>query len=381
MPLFHIVYAMYFPNALYKVEFYFSTQNLSTDKHMFFEVDGPNNRPVSIKHLHTFKRMRRFQPYSAIVAALRDSDQLVVVDEGDFAGAGKEAVQRKEPIAIPEYDRDEKQKPSTQVLFDRLFHRSRNSLDASIYVKGFGDEDAAGQIALENFFKPYGAVMVRKRRDEDDKWKGSVFVEFDGEESQQQFLALDPKPKFNDNELTILSKKEYSEMKCKEKGITPAWERKAGAGEGTRGQYHHDRRSGRGGRGRGRYNDRSGRYNDRSGRRDRDRSRSRSRSPYERRRRYRSESRSSEGSGDSRDWNNRRDKFQKSREFKDERRGKKHYDSDNKWGIKKDRDGVPIVQDTRGQPDESPKSNKRKGEDIERDETSKKSKVEIKEDA
>ena len=74
-----------------QVEFYFSTHNLVTDEHLFKELDGPNNRPVSIKHIADFKRMRRFQPYSAIVAALRESKDLVVVDDGEFSGQGNEA--------------------------------------------------------------------------------------------------------------------------------------------------------------------------------------------------------------------------------------------------------------------------------------------------
>ena len=69
---------------------------------MFKELDGPNNRPVSIKHIADFKRMRRFQPYSAIVNALRESKDLVVVDDGDYSGPGKEAVKRKERDAIGE---------------------------------------------------------------------------------------------------------------------------------------------------------------------------------------------------------------------------------------------------------------------------------------
>lgn len=364
------------------MEFYFSVQNLSSDKHMFLELDGANNRPVSIKHLHSFKRMKRFQPYSAIITALRDSETLVVVDDGKYSGPGNEGVKRKEAISVPKYDGDEKRTPTAEELFERMFRRSRNSLDASIYVKGFGDEDAAGQIVLEKFFRPYGAVMVRKRRDDNDKWKGSVFVEFENPEAQQQFLALDPKPKFNDNELTIMSKKEYSEMKCKEKGITPAWERQSGYGENTRRHNGpgNDRRGGgrgrggrgsHGGRGRGR-----GGYNDRSGRRDRDRSRSRS----PRRRRDRSGSRESV---DSRDWNGRRDKFQKSRGHKHDRndtKDEKPADPNNKWGIVKDENGVPVIRDTREKP-ASPDSKKRKAGGNERDDSPKKNKIEIKEDA
>ena len=326
-----------------QVEFYFSTHNLVTDEHLFKELDGPQNRPVSIKHIADFKRMRRFQPYSAIVAALRESKDLVVVDDGEFAGQGNEAVKRTEPIAVPARDEDEKNPPSTADLFFRLQRASSNDLGRSAYVKGFGGEGEAGQIALEQFFRPFGAVMVRKRREQDGTFKGSVFVEFDSEDSQKQFLALEPKPKFGEVELTTMGKKEYSEMKCKEKGIKPEWERT----DGDR-REHRDGRAGggrgaRGGRGRG-----GPRGGGRGGRDDRNpratRSSKRDGSPAE---------------GD--DWKNRRDRFQS---------GKDDAPAEPKE-IQRDAHGVPVVQDT---------SNKRKAEEPAGGEE-KKGKLEIKEDA
>ncbi|KAH7371152.1 hypothetical protein BKA66DRAFT_561596 [Pyrenochaeta sp. MPI-SDFR-AT-0127] len=339
-----------------QVEFYFSAQNLATDEHLFLELDGPNNRPVSIKHVCTFKRMRRFTPYSAVVNALKESKDLVVVEDG---GAGNEAIKLKEPLV-------------TIDLFYRLKTASSNNLETSVYVKGFGEGDV-GQIALEQFFRPYGAVMVRKRREDDQSWKGSVFVEFDTEDSQKQFLALDPKPKFNDNELTTMGKKEYVEMKCKEKGIKPDWElteqekfelrqkRREENGDSRGGKR--SRGGDRGGRGGGRGRGRGGR----SGRGGFDRrDRNRSRSP--RRRRDRS---ASGGSVDSRDWNTRRDRYQNGKDDRASREDKKE--------IERDAHGVPVVKDSRPEV-ENGSSNKRKAGDDDRDSGPKKNKLEIKQD-
>jgi lupus La protein len=339
-------------------------QNLSTDKHLFFELEGPKNRPVSIKHLNTFSRMRRFKPYSAVVDALRESEDLVVVDDGEYSGAGNEAVKRTEALVVPTRPGDDENPPSLEELFERMMRASINKMENCVYVKGFVDEgEEVGQIALEAFFKTYGALMVRKRRNkEDNSFKGSVFVEFDNEESQKQFLELDPKPKFNGRDLTIMSKKEYSEMKCKEKGITPAWlrdeeynsSRRSNGRERGRGDHRgrgrgrgDSRGRGRGGRG-GRYNDKG--RNDRSGR-DRDGDR----------RRNRSHSRSSE---DSRDWNKRRDRFQKKEERKP---------------VEKDENGIPVVKDTRTA-EETNTAKKRKADDSEPADGVKKTKIEIKED-
>ncbi|KAL5116155.1 hypothetical protein ACEQ8H_005931 [Pleosporales sp. CAS-2024a] len=347
-----------------QVEFYFSTHNLVTDEHLFSELGGPLNRPVSIKHIADFKRMRRFRPYSAIVSALRESKDLVVVDDGEYNGTGKEAVKRKEPITVPTEEGDEERKPSTLDLFYRLKKASSNKLETSVYAKNFGNPDEAGQIALEQFFRPYGAVMVRKRRDHDDgAWKGSVFVEFDSEDSQKQFLALDPKPKFNGNELCIMGKKEYIIMKCEQKGIEPDFGNKTWEANGNR-----SRGNDRGGRGRGR-----GGRGDRRGRGSRGGYDGRDRSP--RRRRDRS---NSAGSVESRDWNNRRDRFQKG---KDDRSSRKE---ENRKEVERDGHGVPIVKDTRADADadagKDSASNKRKADDGDRADSPKKGKLEIKQD-
>ncbi|KAF1850542.1 uncharacterized protein K460DRAFT_327528 [Cucurbitaria berberidis CBS 394.84] len=351
-----------------QVEFYFSSQNLATDEHLFKELDGPKNRPVSIKHVCDFKRMRRFQPYSAVVNALRESKDLVVVDDAEFSQPGNEAIKRKEPLVVEAKESDAEKPPTTSDLFYRLKNASSNSLETSAYVKGFGNEEDAGQIALEQYFRPYGAVMVRKRREADNTWKGSVFVEFDTEESQKQFLALDPKPKFNDNELTTMGKKEYVEMKCKEKDIKPDWElteqekfeqrqKRREENGGGRGRGGDRGRAGGRGRGRGGRGGRGG--NDR-------RDRNRSRSP--RRRRDRS------GSVDSRDWNTRRDRYQNG---KDDR--SRNDDKKEPKEIERDAYGVPVVKDSRTDA-EIAASNKRKAGDDDRAEEPKKSKVEIKQD-
>lgn len=231
---------------------------------------------MPIKHIATFSRMRRYQPYSAIVDALRQSEDLVVLDDGKFNGLGNEGVQRKEPIELPK--QCNKPNLSLDDVFYRLRYASHNDMDSSVYVKGFVDKGGdVGQIELEKFFKPYGAVMVRKRRDDEQSFKGSVFVEFDTKESQEEFLKLDPKPKFNDRELLIMAKKAYSEMKCEEKGIVPHWKRKDGE-NGDEGD-HHDSNGRRNYRVRSR--GRGGRW-ERGGRRDRggwDERRPRRRSP------------------------------------------------------------------------------------------------------
>ncbi|KAL2824876.1 hypothetical protein BDW59DRAFT_80250 [Aspergillus cavernicola] len=214
-----------------QVEFYFSDSNLPMDKFLFSQVGGNKNNAVSLELLHSFKRMRRFQPFSAIVEALKTSETLDLTDNDTN-------VRRKVPL--PESVTETHDFNIIKVFEDKAMSRS-------IYAKGFGEEQPTTQLDIESFFAPYGPInAIRLRRTSDKHFKGSVFVEFDSEEKQKAFLELDPKPQWKDRALDIKSKKEYCDEKLRdiEAGrIRPGGNRGRGGGRGGRG------RGGRGGRG------------------------------------------------------------------------------------------------------------------------------------
>ncbi|KAJ9614655.1 hypothetical protein H2200_002792 [Cladophialophora chaetospira] len=179
------------PNEIRKqVHFYFSDSNLPTDKHLFGLAGGVANNPVPLTELLKFKRMHRFQPFEAIVAALKDSKEVELANDDT-------AVRRIEPLS------------------EDLFKAIPGKADPrTVYVKGFGEEDTTTQFDIEAFFDPYGPTRaVRLRRNGEKFFKGSVFVEFDTEELANAFLELDPKPKYKDKELQIMSKKAYTDKK------------------------------------------------------------------------------------------------------------------------------------------------------------------------
>lgn len=142
--------------------------------------------------------MRHFQPFEAIVTAMKDSTFLELCEDDT-------CVRRKEPLPA---ELDNGPDPNAiQIFEDRAMPRS-------VYAKGFGEEDHSTQFDIEAFFAEHGATnAVRLRRAEDKTFKGSVFVEFDSEETAQKFLEKDPKPQYKGKELQIMSKKEYCEKK------------------------------------------------------------------------------------------------------------------------------------------------------------------------
>ncbi|KAI4095793.1 MAG: hypothetical protein LQ339_007156 [Xanthoria mediterranea] len=183
-----------------QVEFYFSDSNLLQDRFLFQQVQGHENLPIPVSTIHSFKRMRHFQPYSAVVEALKDSATLNVV--------GDDLIQRK--TALPEGLKDKPMDEIQKVFEDETMKRS-------VYVKGFGEEQPSTQFDIEAFFAHYGPTnSVRLRRTLAKMFKGSVFVEFDSEETQKKFLSLEPRPKWKGQDLLIKSKKQYCDDKVEE---------------------------------------------------------------------------------------------------------------------------------------------------------------------
>jgi len=66
-----------------QAEYYFSDQNLPFDRFLLSLTGGSENRPVSLRRIHSFKRMRRYQPFESVKEALKGSKLLVVTERDE----------------------------------------------------------------------------------------------------------------------------------------------------------------------------------------------------------------------------------------------------------------------------------------------------------
>ncbi|KZS89469.1 hypothetical protein SISNIDRAFT_479724 [Sistotremastrum niveocremeum HHB9708] len=182
--------------AAKQIEFYFADSNLPYDKFMWTLHTANEEHWVPIATVASFKRMKPYQSHGVpwVATALREHSTELEVDE-----------------------KGENCRRSTEVKDSK----PEEQMDRSIYAKGFGEEYPTLQQELESFFSTFGEIRaLRMRRSETKEFKGSVFVEFDSKDLATSFLAQDPKPKWKDADLLIMSKLDYCEMKIKEKGLT-----------------------------------------------------------------------------------------------------------------------------------------------------------------
>ncbi|KAF9310811.1 hypothetical protein BGZ91_006994, partial [Linnemannia elongata] len=178
---------------LKQVEFYFSDSNLPVDKFLNELVNKAKDGYVSIAKIASFKRMRDFKDSALIVEALRESKTLLEVSEDGLK------VRRKVPIGpIDDYH------------------------NRSIYAKGFGEETPSLQLELEQYFGALGDVkQVRMRRKNgSNEFKGSVFVEYATLDEANKVGSS--KLQYNGQDLLVMTKNEYCEMKAKQLGLDPA---------------------------------------------------------------------------------------------------------------------------------------------------------------
>ncbi|EJD36598.1 hypothetical protein AURDEDRAFT_188358 [Auricularia subglabra TFB-10046 SS5] len=186
--------------CLRQVEFYFSDCNLQFDEFLWTLHSKPGaDRWVPLSVVARFTRVRAFFDEHGkewVVAVLRKSARILEVD------AAGERVRRKPPVV----------------------RQTVSGWCRTVYVKGFeraGDFKCTAR-DLENWFTQFAYVAAVNMRFETKGprvFKGSVYVEFADILEAEAFVALQPPPSWNGTELLTMTKQQYCEMKCKEKGL------------------------------------------------------------------------------------------------------------------------------------------------------------------
>lgn len=101
-----------------QVEFYLSDQNLPSDRHLLGLTGGDGNGPVSLRDICSFKKMRKFKPFTAVRDVLTHSATLDIVDQG-------RKIMRRFPLHI---------KPWVEPEVDRARERLEQTLAANPHM-------------------------------------------------------------------------------------------------------------------------------------------------------------------------------------------------------------------------------------------------------
>ena len=176
---------------LNQVEFYFSDSNLLNDRFLF-TTQQANDGWVPISILSQFQRMKKYRPIELIVEALRGSEDVLEVSKDG------EMVRRKIPLPTDQ----------NQVQLGI----AKRSVVAEPFPK---DSKLDDLLEFFNAIAPINQVRMKRKH---KQFTGSVIVEFKKEEDAKKILEADPKPKYQDTELKIVSKSAYDESKAQSFG-------------------------------------------------------------------------------------------------------------------------------------------------------------------
>lgn len=175
-----------------QVEFYFSNSNLPVDNYLIRMTGGNDNKPVDVEVIHNFKRMKHFQPRSAVIDAIRGSKTLNINDKG--------GITRKDPLD-PKFGEDVERNACLL---------TEEALPRSVYAKGFGEETGTTHQDIEKWVAPFGPVLsIRLRRQYDGSFKHSIFIEFASEELQKKFMNQERPARFHDKKLVLETQADY----------------------------------------------------------------------------------------------------------------------------------------------------------------------------
>lgn len=179
-----------------QVEYYFGDINLARDKFLHQQIKEDDGW-VSLEVLTTFNRLKQLSEDKNVIAeALKKSKSgLLQVDKENTK------IRRDPSKPLPEYNKERKDDLKSRTIYARNIPRE------------------TGLDEVEAFFTKYGSVEhITMRKDDDKKFKGSVFVLFVDQSSVEKFLKEEG-TKFPKSEVDLIkvTKEDYWRSKTEEK--------------------------------------------------------------------------------------------------------------------------------------------------------------------
>lgn len=175
----------------HQIEYYFGDHNLPRDKFLKEQLQLDDGW-VTLETMLKFNRLKCLTTDTkVIIEALRKSKAGLMEISED-----KTKLRRSPSKPLPEVNDEYK---------DALMHKS-------VYIKGFPLETSLDDIQV--WLKDKGNVEnIQMRRTLEKKFKGSVFLAFDSEESAKKFIERSDIKMYKENEMLILLREEYHAKK------------------------------------------------------------------------------------------------------------------------------------------------------------------------
>ncbi|KAI8142031.1 hypothetical protein BJV82DRAFT_616905 [Fennellomyces sp. T-0311] len=178
-------------------------------KNAFFRemLEQDPERWISLKKISVIKQMK----------PLVNGDLNLLIRAVESGSDAFELNEQKTKLRdIPKAQEEQKEEEAEEAKVFKFEEHMLAVNRRSIYAKGFAADNEPGRKDILALFSPFGRVMhIKYRRDDERKFKGSIFVEFENTEIAQEVVAKNLE--YQGKELLVMLKSEYVEMKAKEK--------------------------------------------------------------------------------------------------------------------------------------------------------------------
>ncbi|KAI9031871.1 hypothetical protein CLU79DRAFT_730485 [Phycomyces nitens] len=198
-----------------------SNENLEKDN-FFREMVQAKEGWVTLKKFSGIKRFKTIinGDLSALVSA-------VELSNGQFELNEEKTELRKIAVPVSEVEEAVEEKTSEEIaleqeLIKKIEVKIASQNTRSIYAKGFSTDPEPTKDSIREFFASFGRVLNLKMRvDDEKKFKGSVFVEYEMVDMANEVAKMNLT--YQGKDLLVMFKQDYIDEKSKEKYNGVEW--------------------------------------------------------------------------------------------------------------------------------------------------------------